>query len=93
MKRGEGRPELLYSSVMTRAGFRQTIGFATCSQYPDLTSDDRILGAALEKRGMKVVPVLWTETEPEAVSCDLLMVRSVWDYHLRPQDSCTGLTP
>ena len=32
------------------------------------------------------MPVLWTETKPEAVNCDLLIVRSVWDYHLRPQD-------
>ena len=71
---------------MTLRALRHTINFATCSQYPNLTSDDQILGAALEKRGMKVVPVVWTETEPEAVSCDLLMVRSVWDYHLRPQD-------
>lgn len=69
---------------MIRAA-KKTIGFATCSQYRDLTSDDQILAAELEKRGMEVAPVLWTETEPEAVSCDLLVVRSVWDYHLRSE--------
>jgi len=63
----------------------RTIGFATCTQYRDLTGDDRILAAALEKRGMKVTPVVWTETNPESLSCDLLVVRSVWDYHLQPE--------
>jgi glutathione synthase/RimK-type ligase-like ATP-grasp enzyme len=70
---------------MIRAGSKKTIGFATCTQYRNLTNDDRILAAALGKRGMKVAPVIWTETEPESVRCDLLIVRSVWDYHLQPE--------
>ncbi len=70
---------------MIHAASKKAIGFATCTQYRDLTGDDRILAAALGKRGIRVVPVVWTETEPEAVSCDLLIVRSVWDYHLQPE--------
>lgn len=70
---------------MIRAASKKTIGFATCSRYCNLTADDRILAAALEKRGMHVVPVVWTETQPESLSCDLLVVRSVWDYHLQPE--------
>lgn len=31
-------------------------------------------------------PVVWTEAAPDSLACDLLLVRSVWDYHLRPQD-------
>ena len=71
---------------MTIRALSHTIGFATCSQYRDLTADDRILAAALEKRGIKAVPVVWTEMKPASLACDLLLVRSVWDYHLRPQD-------
>jgi len=71
---------------MTQPTLARTIGFATCSQYRDLTSDDRILASALERRGMNVLPVVWTEAKPESLGCDLLVVRSVWDYHLRPQD-------
>jgi glutathione synthase/RimK-type ligase-like ATP-grasp enzyme len=71
---------------MTGKASKKTIGFATSSQYPNLTHDDRILAAALEKRGKKVAPVVWTETQPESVNCDLLLVRSVWDYHLHPRD-------
>ena len=70
---------------MARANLN-IIGFATCYQYRGLTADDLVLAMALEKRGLSVVPVVWTATDPEAVSCDLLVVRSVWDYHLRPHN-------
>lgn len=73
--------ELFVPSVQQR-----TIGFLTSAQYCNLTSDDRILAAALERRGALVAPVVWTETAPESLSCDLLLVRSVWDYHLHPLD-------
>lgn len=33
-----------------------------------------------------MAPVVWTEMKPDSLACDLLLVRSVWDYHLRPQD-------
>jgi len=62
----------------------KSIGFATDIHHRDLTGDDLILAAALEKRGLKVTPVVWTEANPESPSCDLLVVRSVWDYHLHP---------
>lgn len=62
-----------------------TIAFATSTQYRELTTDDRILVRALEGRGAKVVPVVWTETPPESLACDLLVLRSVWDYHLQPE--------
>jgi len=59
-----------------------TIGFATCEQYRHLTADDLVLARALERRGARVAPVVWTEVAPETVACDLLVIRSVWDYHL-----------
>jgi glutathione synthase/RimK-type ligase-like ATP-grasp enzyme len=62
------------------------IGFATCATYRDLTADDLILAAALERRGTKVIPVVWTEVAPDSLACDLLLVRSVWDYHLHPHN-------
>jgi hypothetical protein len=62
-----------------------SIGLVTCALRPDLTADDLILAAALERRGATVIPVVWTETLPETAACDLFVLRSVWDYHLRPQ--------
>lgn len=63
----------------------RTIGFLTSAAYRNLTADDLILARALERRGAKVVPLVWTETPPESLTCDLLILRSVWDYHLQPE--------
>jgi glutathione synthase/RimK-type ligase-like ATP-grasp enzyme len=65
---------------------QRTIGFLTSGDHRNLTKDDLILAAALERRGIRVAPVVWTEMKPDSLACDLLLVRSVWDYHLRPQD-------
>ena len=63
-----------------------TIGFATSAEYRNLIADDLILARALERRGAKVVPVVWTAPPPQRLACDLLVLRTVWDYHLRPQE-------
>jgi len=65
---------------------QRTIGFLTSGNYRNLTNDDLILAAVLERQGTRVAPVVWTEIKPDSLMCDLLLVRSVWDYHLRPQD-------
>lgn len=69
-----------------------TIGFVTCAEYRKLTSDDLILAAALERRGAKVIPIVWSETPPQSFACDLLLLRSCWDYHLRPQAFASWIT-
>jgi glutathione synthase/RimK-type ligase-like ATP-grasp enzyme len=70
---------------MSSVPLPRKIGFVTCAEHRDLVDDDLILAAALERRGAKVVPLVWTETAPEATGCDLLLLRSCWDYHLRPE--------
>lgn len=62
----------------------RTIGFVTSAEHRNLVSDDLIVAAALQQRKVTVVPVVWTEVAPQDVDCDLLMLRSVWDYHLHP---------
>lgn len=57
------------------------IGFVTAEHCPEITPDDRIAAAALEARGARVVPVVWSRTPRPPV--DLLVVRSAWDYHKR----------
>jgi len=57
------------------------VGFATSDQWSNLTADDRLAAAALEARGVTVVPVVWTDPAPPVL--DLLVVRSVWGYQLR----------
>jgi glutathione synthase/RimK-type ligase-like ATP-grasp enzyme len=62
------------------------IGFATCADYRTLCPSDRLLAAELTRRGYAVAPVVWTEAAPEHVSCDVVVIRSVWDYHLRVEE-------
>lgn len=62
------------------------IGFVTSAEHRHLIEDDLLVAAALEKRGASVVPVVWTETAPQSTGCNLLLLRSSWDYHLKPQE-------
>lgn len=62
------------------------IGFVTSAEHRNLVKDDLVLAAALGKRGTTVVPVVWTETAPQSRGCELLLLRSCWDYHLKPQE-------
>ena len=32
-----------------------------------------------------MIPVVWTETASGVTGCDLLLLRSCWDYHLQPE--------
>lgn len=61
-----------------------TIGFITSAEHRHLTDDDLVLARALEQRGATVTPVVWTEIAPHQHGCDLLLLRSCWDYHLDP---------
>jgi glutathione synthase/RimK-type ligase-like ATP-grasp enzyme len=62
------------------------IGFVTSAEHRNLVADDLLLAAALQRRRARVVPVVWTETPPRETGCDLLVLRSCWDYHLKPQE-------
>lgn len=70
----------------------RTIGFVTSAEHRNLIPDDLILAAALERRGKRVVPVVWTEIAPHKTGCDLLVLRSCWDYHLKPQEFLSWVT-
>lgn len=65
---------------------KPVVGFATDAQHRSLVPDDLIAAAAFGHIGAEVVPVVWTEANADDLRCDLLVVRSCWDYHLRPQE-------
>lgn len=58
------------------------IGFATSTKYRDLTSGDLLAVAELRRRGYEVEPLVWSERPANSVTCDVVVLRSVWDYHL-----------
>jgi hypothetical protein len=58
------------------------VALVTCARIPDLTADDRLLAAALGERGAAVSAEIW-DADADWASFDRVVLRSVWDYHLR----------
>ncbi|MEM9495461.1 MAG: hypothetical protein AAGA09_05620 [Pseudomonadota bacterium] len=59
----------------------QQIVFATCNAAPDLQPGDRLVAAALERGGVRVVGAPWNGDPAAFRDADLVVVRSTWDYH------------
>ncbi len=62
------------------------VAFATCRDEPGFTPSDFLAAAMLEKRRVAVQPIPWDNPEIDWKSFDAVVVRSTWDYHLRPDE-------
>jgi len=60
------------------------IAFATSSALSALTPDDQLAAAALARRGVDVLPAVWDDATLNWSDFDLVVLRSMWDYHLKP---------
>jgi hypothetical protein len=60
------------------------VALVTCTALPALTDDDRLLQAALAARGAEAVPAVWDDPSVRWRDFGAVVVRSTWDYHLRP---------
>ena len=60
------------------------IGLATCIKVPDLTADDQLLLNELRRRGVDARAVVWDDPAVSWATFDSIMIRSCWDYYLRP---------
>ena len=68
---------------------RPRIAIATCSLFPDLEQDDRLLLPALAALGIDAEPMIWDEAFTDWGAFDLVLVRSTWDYVGRREDYLT----
>ena len=59
------------------------IAFVTSAAHPDLTPDDQIAVAQLEKRRARVAAAIWNDPSVDWAAFDAIIVRSTWDYHHR----------
>jgi hypothetical protein len=59
------------------------IAFATYEDSGGFTSDDHQLVIALRERGVEVEPVVWDDTHIDWRRFPLVVIRSVWDCHLK----------
>ncbi len=75
-----GRAEF---SAPMRAPRSSSIALVTCAEHPDLSADDRLLAAALERRGLRPVPALWDDPGERWAAYRAVVLRSCWDYHYR----------
>lgn len=61
------------------------VAFVTCRKIPHLTEDDQLAAAELCLRGIQVAPAIW-DTAHDWRSFAAVILRSCWDYHLRPAE-------
>ena len=59
---------------------RPRIALATCSLFPQLEDDDRLVLPAFAELGIDAEPVVWDEPFADWGAYDLVVVRSTWDY-------------
>lgn len=63
---------------------RPSVAFLTSAEHAQLTADDRLAAAALAARGIDVVPWIWTAPATATPECDLIVIRSPWDWTADP---------
>jgi glutathione synthase/RimK-type ligase-like ATP-grasp enzyme len=54
--------------------------------YPDLPTDDQLLTAALLRHGVGAAAAVWNDPQVAWQEYDAIVLRSCWDYHLRPAE-------
>ena len=62
------------------------IAFVTHEAEPGLMPDDRVAADELERRGAPVEAIPWSAASAGWRDFDAVIVRSTWDYHLRPAE-------
>ncbi len=58
----------------------------TSAKYSSLTEDDRLLLGPLNDREIAAEPAVWNDHTFPWRSCEAVVIRSCWDYHLKPDD-------
>lgn len=77
------------AAVQQQVQKKRIVGFATCAGHSQLYFDDVKAIPALEKLGIEVRSVVWTEHLEKlqqgkpVEELDAIVIRSCWDYHLK----------
>jgi glutathione synthase/RimK-type ligase-like ATP-grasp enzyme len=58
-----------------------TIAIVTYYKAPNLTPDDALVVEPLAARGVRVVPVQWTDESADWSAFDAVVLRSCWEYY------------
>lgn len=71
--------------MATNPDSRLSAALVTCSLFPDLARDDRLLLDALSAVGVEARPAIWDDPATDWMLFDCAVVRSPWDYDRRPE--------
>jgi len=82
-KRGALAHATLPESAPSRHNAAMRVLLATCRELPEPDPDDRLLMAALERRGISARYAAWDDPQ-ERWAADLIVLRSTWNYYLDP---------
>ena len=66
--------------------------FVTCTQFPKLTEDDLLAAKALGELGVLVEAAIWDDPSVDWSAYSDVVIRSCWDYHLKPKEFLSWLT-
>jgi glutathione synthase/RimK-type ligase-like ATP-grasp enzyme len=61
------------------------IAFATYSELPNLSENDRLLIPFFQEKGFDIIPEIWDNPETNWEHYDAVLIRSTWDYYLKPE--------
>jgi glutathione synthase/RimK-type ligase-like ATP-grasp enzyme len=62
------------------------IAFATSTDFPQLTDDDRLAARVLANHGIHVEAAIWTAPDINWSKFSAVVIRSCWDYHHKQGD-------
>ena len=68
------------------------IGIVTCKKCPNLTASEQSLIPLFLESGASASPVVWNDPRVVWEEFSLLLIRSIWDYHLYPEEFNLWLT-
>ena len=71
---------------MRHSKSRKRVALVTCREEANLAADDRLLPPELARRGISASAQLWDDPNVDWTSFDAVVLRSTWDYHLRPEE-------
>ena len=68
------------------------IAIATCHKVPTLTDSEKLLIPLYLQKGIIAAPEVWNSTKVKWEKYEVIIIRSLWDYHLRPKLFLTWLS-
>jgi glutathione synthase/RimK-type ligase-like ATP-grasp enzyme len=60
------------------------VALATSENWPELSPDDADLAGELRTLDVDAAPAIWSDASIDWSAFDTIVIRSCWDYHLRP---------